>query len=177
MQKNENSLMKIGDIVNRFNISHKSLHYWENAGILNPIRGENDYRYYDDENLGKIKKIVALRKLSLPIPVIHEILNSQTPNEASAILQTYGSETGKDRTKQAAASIVMGKLINMLNENKSIENICDYLENVPENENEVLKEAMRIITVEPVKEIELSELLENDSFDYFDLVLEEVANS
>jgi len=34
-------LMKIGDVVSKFGISHRSLHYWENAGILQSFRGEN----------------------------------------------------------------------------------------------------------------------------------------
>ena len=66
-------LMKIGDVTNKFGISHRSLHYWESVGILESSRGENDYRYYDDENMQKIKQIVILRKLRLSIPSIQEI--------------------------------------------------------------------------------------------------------
>ena len=63
-------LMKIGDVTNKFGISHRSLHYWESVGILQSSRGENDYRYYNDENMQKIKQIVIRRKLRLSIPSI-----------------------------------------------------------------------------------------------------------
>jgi hypothetical protein len=118
-----------------------------------------------------------LRKLNLPIPVIHEILQSESPNTAAEVLRSYAAQVGKDHTHQAAATIVMGKMINMFGENKTVESVCDYLETVPENETEVLKEAIRIITVEPVKEIELAELLKDDKFRYSDLSLEIITQS
>lgn len=40
-------LMKIGEIASKFGISHRSLHYWEDVGIIKSSRAENDYRYYD----------------------------------------------------------------------------------------------------------------------------------
>lgn len=61
-------LMKIGDVTSKFGISHRSLHYWESVGILESSRGENDYRYYDEDNMQKIKQIVMLRKLRISIP-------------------------------------------------------------------------------------------------------------
>ena len=47
------------------------------AFILQSSRGSNDYRYYDEENLQKIRQIVLLRKLWLPIPSIREIFLSE----------------------------------------------------------------------------------------------------
>lgn len=52
---------------------HRSLHYWEDTGILTCTRGENGYRYYDEENIRRIKQIVLLRKLRLSIPSICRI--------------------------------------------------------------------------------------------------------
>jgi len=69
-------LMKIGEVANKYGISHRSLHYWESVGILKSSRAENDHRYYDEDNLLKIKQIALLRKLRLPIPSIQEIFAS-----------------------------------------------------------------------------------------------------
>ena len=69
-------LTKIGDVTNKFGISHRALHYWESAGILQSTRGKNDYRFYDEENMQKIKQIVVLRKLRFSIPSIQEIFTS-----------------------------------------------------------------------------------------------------
>ena len=73
-------LMKIGDVTTKFGISHRALHYWESAGILKSTRGENDYRYYDEENMQKIRQIVILRKLRLSIPSIQVIFSSTNYN-------------------------------------------------------------------------------------------------
>jgi len=40
-------MLKIGDVAKRFNISNRTLRYWEEAGILNSARMENGYRFYD----------------------------------------------------------------------------------------------------------------------------------
>jgi DNA-binding transcriptional MerR regulator len=97
MQMNSsNSLMKIGDVTNKFGISHRSLHYWESAGILKSSRAENDYRYYDEENLLKIKQIVLLRKLRLSIPSIQEIFTSE---KLSRIISVFTDHLTKQKKK------------------------------------------------------------------------------
>ena len=66
-------LVKIGEVASRYDISNRTLRYWEETGILNSIRLENDYRYYDDANILKIRQIIMLRKLRLPIQAIQSI--------------------------------------------------------------------------------------------------------
>jgi DNA-binding transcriptional MerR regulator len=86
-------LTKIGDVVSQMGISHRSLHYWENVGILKSSRAENDYRYYDGENLLKIKQIVLLRKLRLSIPSIHEIFASEKLSKIISVFANHLDET------------------------------------------------------------------------------------
>ena len=60
-------LMKIGDITNNLGISRRSLHYWEDIGIIKSSRAENDYRYYDEENQQKIKQILIFANCGYPL--------------------------------------------------------------------------------------------------------------
>ena len=78
-------LMKIGDITSKFGVSHRSLHYWEDTGIIKSARSENGYRYYDEENQQKITQILVLRKLRLSLKQIIMILES---NNAADIINT-----------------------------------------------------------------------------------------
>ena len=80
-------LMKIGDITSKFGISHRSLRYWEDMGIINSSRAENDYRYYDEENQQKIRQILVLRKLRVPLKQIIMVLESDNTVEIIDTLQ------------------------------------------------------------------------------------------
>ncbi|MCL2478449.1 MAG: MerR family transcriptional regulator, partial [Treponema sp.] len=66
-------MLKIGEVAKQFNISNRTLRYWEEAGILESSRLENGYRFYDNENANRIRQIVMLRRLRMPIADIERI--------------------------------------------------------------------------------------------------------
>jgi len=71
-------LMKIGDLAAKYNISSRSLRYYEEIGILKSIRQEDSkYRYYNDEAINRLEQILILRKLQIPIKDICNIFSSQ----------------------------------------------------------------------------------------------------
>jgi len=153
MQTNKNSLMKIGDVTNKFGISHRSLHYWENAGILKSSRAENDYRYYDDENLLKIKQIVLLRKLRLSIPSIQEIFTSEKLSKIISVFTDHLDETKKETEQLNALGVILRQLLNMLKDRQDMDSVYQYLDTTHSTESEELKNALKIVMSEPVKEI------------------------
>lgn len=146
-------LMKIGDVTNQFGISHRSLHYWESAGILQSIRKDNDYRYYDEENLLKIKQIVLLRKLRLSIPSIQEIFTSDDLSKIITVFVSHLEESKQETTQLNALGIVLQQLIHMLKDRQSIETVYDYLDANHACETEELKDALRTVLTEPIQEI------------------------
>lgn len=146
-------LMKIGDVTSKFGISHRALHYWENAGILQSTRGENDYRYYDDENMQKIKQIVILRKLRLSIPSIQEIFTSDKLSRVIDVLTKHLDETKKESEYLDALGTVLRQLLNMLKDRQDMDCIYNYLDSTHSAESEQLKEALQTVLNEPVKEL------------------------
>ncbi|WP_310604428.1 MerR family transcriptional regulator [Anaerosporobacter sp.] len=148
-------LIKIGDVTNRFGISHRSLHYWENAGILKSTRSENDYRYYDDENIQKIKQIVLLRKLRLSIPSIQEIFTSDELSKIIAVFTNHLDETKRETEQLNALGTVLRQLLNMLKDKQNIDSVYKYLDTTHSTESEELKIALKTVLSEPAKEITL----------------------
>lgn len=146
-------LMKIGDVTNKIGISHRSLHYWENVGILESSRGENDYRYYNEENMRKIKQIVILRKLRLSIPSIREIFTSNELTKVITVFTSHLDESKKEKEQLNALGIILQQLVNMLKDKQNIESVFDYLDTTHTNETEELKSALKTIMSEQVKEI------------------------
>lgn len=146
-------LIKIGDVAEKFSISHRSLHYWENAGILESSRAENDYRYYDEENMNKIKQIVLLRKLGLSIPSIQEIFASQELSKVIAVFTSHLNETRKKTEYLQALGTILRQLLNMIKDRQDIDSVYKYLDTTHSAESEELKTALKTVMSASVKEI------------------------
>jgi len=70
-------LQKVSQVAKIFDISTRTLRYYEKIGLIQSIRNEeNSYRYYDDTVLKRIQQIVILRKLQIPVKQIAIILDS-----------------------------------------------------------------------------------------------------
>ena len=153
MKSDKIDLMKIGDVTNKFGISHRSLHYWESAGILQSIRAENDYRFYDEENLLKIKQIVLLRKLRISIPSIQEIFTSDRLSKIISVFTDHLDETKKETEQLNALGLILQQLLNMLKDRQDMDSVYKYLDTTHSTESEELKAALKKVMSEPVKEI------------------------
>ena len=160
MKSDKIDLMKIGDVTNKFGISHRSLHYWESAGILQSIRAENDYRFYDEENLLKIKQIVLLRKLRLSIPSIQEIFTSKELSKIISVFTGHLDETKKETEHLNALGLILRQLLNMLKDRQDMGSVYKYLDTIPSTESEELKTALKTVLSEPVNEIAIESIPE-----------------
>jgi len=81
-------MLKIGDAVKHFNLSHRTLRYWEEVKILDSKRAENGYRYYDELNAARIEQIVFLRQLKVSIADIGLIISGNA-NTAIDVLTCH----------------------------------------------------------------------------------------
>jgi MerR family transcriptional regulator, thiopeptide resistance regulator len=59
------------------NISIRTLHYYDEIGLLHPTKIEkNGYRFYDDQALLKLQQILFYREIGFELSLIKDILNS-----------------------------------------------------------------------------------------------------
>jgi DNA-binding transcriptional MerR regulator len=64
----------------------RTLRHYGDVGLLEPSRiGNNGYRYYDEQALVRLQRILMLRDLGLGIPAIAEVLTGQR-DDAQALL-------------------------------------------------------------------------------------------
>jgi DNA-binding transcriptional MerR regulator len=71
-------LVKITDLTNQLSISSRTLRYYEQMGLIQSERMQFEkYRFYDNENIERIKQIIVLRKMQIPIKDIINIYKSQ----------------------------------------------------------------------------------------------------
>lgn len=80
-------LLCITDASKRFDVSSKTLRYYENVGLLKSTRMEdNKYRYYDAEAIERIKQILILRKMQIPIKDIIRIYENE---DMSTVVEVF----------------------------------------------------------------------------------------
>ncbi|WP_406242904.1 MerR family transcriptional regulator [Tissierella carlieri] len=70
-------LQTISQLSKHFSISTRTLRYYEQIGLITPMKKEDfAYRVYDIEAITRLRQIIILRKLRIPLKQIAEILQS-----------------------------------------------------------------------------------------------------
>ncbi|MCK2220569.1 MerR family transcriptional regulator [Actinomadura sp. ATCC 31491] len=66
--------MRIGDLARATGVSRRLLRYYEEQGLLRPVRLPNGYREYADADVAAVRHIRALLAAGLPTTVIARLL-------------------------------------------------------------------------------------------------------
>lgn len=83
-------LLKIRDVSAKYDVTARTLRYYEDMGLLESVRhDENAYRMYDEQAIRRIEQILILRKLNISIKDIQRIFS--TP-DASVVLEVLGQK-------------------------------------------------------------------------------------
>lgn len=76
-------MLKIGEFSQLSQVTVKTLHHYDEMGLLKPARIDpfTNYRYYTVEQLPRIHRIMALKELGLSLEQISLMLNEELPAE------------------------------------------------------------------------------------------------
>ncbi|MCL2158141.1 MAG: effector binding domain-containing protein [Oscillospiraceae bacterium] len=155
-------MLKIGEIVKRFGLSHRTLRYWEEEKILNSERAENGYRYYDDFNVSRIEQIAFLRKLKISIADIERIFKSGEVDMAIDILTRHLYKARQETLELTRLNTVIENIIAQLKSKKDISCLVSASKNsatlqnlLPGNERSI---SMHTLKTEPDRIVRLSKM-------------------
>lgn len=83
----------------------RTLRHYDHIGLVPPARvGAGGYRYYDQESLVRLQRVMLLRDLGLSLEQIRQVLDSQTDAQAALITHLDLLRHEQDRlTRQVAA--------------------------------------------------------------------------
>ena len=71
----KSTAMKVGELAKKTGISVRTLHYYDEIGLLSPSgRTEADYRLYDGADIIRLQQIMSLRQLGFSLIEIKECL-------------------------------------------------------------------------------------------------------
>jgi DNA-binding transcriptional MerR regulator len=88
----------IQDIARTAGTTSRTLRHYGQIGLLEPSRvGGNGYRYYDEQALVRLQRILLLRELGLSLPSISEVLDGEQDSAAAlrAHLEWLEQERGR----------------------------------------------------------------------------------
>src|SRR4051812_33028961 len=78
----------IQEIARAAGTTSRTLRHYGQVGLLPPTRtGANGYRYYDQDALVRLQRILLLRELGLGLPAIADVLGGQ--HDTAAALQSH----------------------------------------------------------------------------------------
>ena len=126
-------LVKIGDVANMTGLSHRTLRFWEESGILKSVRMENGYRFYDPGNMARIAQIDFLRKINVPIADIKRIMQSQRLSVLVEVLSLQLSKIESQMDDLGHLKTVILSLIQSSDQKVSIDEFLENVESVSDN--------------------------------------------
>jgi DNA-binding transcriptional MerR regulator/DNA gyrase inhibitor GyrI len=85
-----NELIKIRDVSSKYDISARTLRYYEDMGLINSTRSDDyAYRMYDETAVKRLEQILILRKLNISIKDIQRIFNT---SGSEVVLEVLGKK-------------------------------------------------------------------------------------
>ena len=82
-----NELAKIKDVSAHYNVTTRTLRYYEKVGLIKSSRCESSgYRLYDETALIRLKQILVLRKMNISIENIRVIFNANNSDTVLSVL-------------------------------------------------------------------------------------------
>ena len=85
-----NELIKIRDVAVKYDISARTLRYYEDMGLITSSRSDDyAYRLYDDAAVQRLEQILILRKLNISIKDIQRIFST---SGSEVVLEVLGKK-------------------------------------------------------------------------------------
>lgn len=113
-------LQTISQVTKAFSLSTRTLRYYEQIGLIQSEKKEGyAYRVYTEDTVNRLKQIVILRKLRIPLKQIAEILQNDNATMLIEAFQKNLSEIDEELTALSTIRDIIRSFITRLNESIS----------------------------------------------------------
>lgn len=106
MKQEKHRSWSIAEVARLSNVSSRTLRHYHQLGILDPAyTGHNGYRYYGQQQLLRLQRILLLRELGLGLEAIAEVLAGQTSQLEALAVHREWLLAERDRLGRMAATV------------------------------------------------------------------------
>ena len=104
--------MSIGEFARRSRLSPKALRLYDELGLLEPARVDDDsgYRYYTESQLDRAQLIAALRQLQIPLAEIKSIVDLEPGAAAGRITEHWNAIETQHTARRDLARYLIDRL-------------------------------------------------------------------
>ena len=93
--------MFINEIAKKLRITSRTIRYYEDIGIIKSERLENNYRYFNEDNLDKLKFLVRSRNLGFSLNECKDLIKLfENDNRKSSNVRAIAKKKLKNNSKQ-----------------------------------------------------------------------------
>ncbi len=92
---------KVGEIARRCGVTVRTLHHYEDVGLVVPWRSPSGHRLYSDAHLARLYRVLALRQLGLGLDEIGAMLDGEGGDALSVVRQQIAALDASIRQQQA----------------------------------------------------------------------------
>lgn len=124
--------MNTKEVCKSLNISPKALRIYENYGIVIPKRSKNNYRDYEDKDIIKLRQVILLKEIGIPLKNISTLLNREY-NEENKIVRSFDLQLKAVENKIYELENIkaaLNKSINEVLENPDNDNYDNYFNEI-----------------------------------------------
>ena len=154
---NEMNLLSISKVSKEYDISTRTLRYYEQIGLIKSLKIEDyAYRMYDEEALIRLRQIMVLRKLRIPLKQISNILDSRNGQRTIEIFQ----ENIKKIDEEAEALEIIKKASTLF-----VQDIADMLPkpiSADTFDDDEIRDLIRTISIQTLNKKEIVTMNEID---------------
>lgn len=114
-------LQTISQVSKDYGISTRMLRYYEQAGLIQSLRKDGyAYRVYDKNAMSRLRQIIVLRKLRVPVKQIISILSNYDAVEAVEIFRKNISEIDSEITALSTVKSILMRFVEEINEKADV---------------------------------------------------------
>ena len=115
-------LVTIRQVSQNYGISRQMLCYYEKIGLVKSTRKEDyAYRVYDEAALTRLRQIIVLRKLRVPVKQIRKIFDNSSAANVIEIFERNIRELDEDITALSTVKSILNRLVEELHEKANIQ--------------------------------------------------------
>lgn len=141
-------LTTISEVSKRFEVSTRTLRYYEQIGLITSTKKEDyAYRAYDVQSVRIIQQIIILRKLSISLKQIKSILQSADAINAISVFQERLAEINEEMDSLNTIKSIIRLLIENLNQTVKLKLNMDIF-----NDEKIAKGLNSITSINNLKE-------------------------
>ncbi|MDR0948344.1 MAG: MerR family transcriptional regulator [Lachnospiraceae bacterium] len=124
------AITTITEATKLFGLSTRTLRYYEQIGLIKSERADDyAYRVYSDDTLNRLRQIIVLRKLRIPLKSISDILQNGDARKAIDVFLANISEIDAEITALSTIRVILHQLTERLEESVRLGKRLDFLSN------------------------------------------------